>query len=715
MLKYDYLIKRVIGENDLQEFRPDKIDNKLPNLVYIEGPNSSGKSTLLNITALGFYGNKSKKINTTLINRMKSLIDSDYQQIKFNFEINSLDNKIILKSSKNDLNSNEIILEESINGSKFRPLSFERFDSKYNLIYDIPNNPTERLYDLLDEIREEQLRYGNKISGFLYYLRDLFTTITQYRDPERLSNLKDWIADYKERKEKNELKKPEQEKFLTLLEKYTYIKYYAYYLHECQRINDKIIELEEEEKILKQTKKKVSSRSYKLKGEISHIQDNIRKIITNMTPLITSLLPLSEKEYFEIWKELNIYKIIDYELDKSIEIVTSHLYSIFYDEKVSIEADESYQNAYVLDNIIKFLKEYEDSSILIPKLKISIKEFIHLLEEENKMNKLIIEKYEALKEVTDNLQEIKTFIESINLNLDELKKVASEDEGLTDEIYEFIEEKPQIEKIRETLNEYNKKYELYLKKCLSKDIDIESLQTKLPNLIKEFSNIDELKLYFSLTEKQLESRIIDNQKELERIKKEIVSYETLIEKYEEEKNHLEKQEPHKYENYKKEITELIKIFEKLSQKLLRTYDNYINKLINNEVEDYKNKQEEKYYSQVFKYLAYKIGEFRHIEKIYKAQKVDLIKGIIVTEDNLIIHLSDMGTGQSQSAYLLGLLNVKDDNRKIIALFDEIAMMDETSLKPVYDKLRELYKSNRLLLGIVVQKGEEVLVKSLEKK
>ena len=121
----------------------------------------------------------------------------------------------------------------------------------------------------------------------------------------------------------------------------------------------------------------------------------------------------------------------------------------------------------------------------------------------------------------------------------------------------------------------------------------------------------------------------------------------------------------------------------MSQQLLSTYNNYIDKLMHNEVNEYKNNDEKKYYSEVFKYLAHKIGEFRHIDKSYKAKKVDLIKGIIITDDDLTIHLSDMGTGQSQSAYLLGLLNVKDDNRKIIALFDEIAMMDETSLKPVY--------------------------------
>ena len=73
----------------------------------------------------------------------------------------------------------------------------------------------------------------------------------------------------------------------------------------------------------------------------------------------------------------------------------------------------------------------------------------------------------------------------------------------------------------------------------------------------------------------------------------------------------------------------------------------------------------------------------------------------------------MGTGQSQSAYLLSLLNVKNDTRKIIALFDEIAMMDESSLEPICNKLKELKSKNRLLLGILVQRSNKIAIKPID--
>lgn len=63
MITYDYTLERDLGNGKKQIFVPDKIPREFPNLVSIEGPNSSGKSTLLNIIALSMYGNKSKKIN----------------------------------------------------------------------------------------------------------------------------------------------------------------------------------------------------------------------------------------------------------------------------------------------------------------------------------------------------------------------------------------------------------------------------------------------------------------------------------------------------------------------------------------------------------------------------------------------------------------------------------------------------------------------------
>ncbi len=136
-------------------------------------------------------------------------------------------------------------------------------------------------------------------------------------------------------------------------------------------------------------------------------------------------------------------------------------------------------------------------------------------------------------------------------------------------------------------------------------------------------------------------------------------------------------------------------------------------MIDEKIDESMNLSEEqaKYFSSVFSYLGKRLESVRHLDKDHKVENIDVIKRVIKTKDGKNIMLADMGTGQSQSAYLKGLLNTSD-NRKIIALFDEVAMMDQKSLEPIYEKFRELYNKNSLLAGIVVQKADEVNISKI---
>ena len=143
------------------------------------------------------------------------------------------------------------------------------------------------------------------------------------------------------------------------------------------------------------------------------------------------------------------------------------------------------------------------------------------------------------------------------------------------------------------------------------------------------------------------------------------------------------------------------------------YNKYIADIINKKYTKDNSEEKSKYLAQVSTYLGRRIGYIRYIDNEYTVTSIDMVKEIIITEEGKKIRFVDMGTGQSQSAYLMGKLNTSDD-KKIIALFDEVAMMDEKSLKPIFDRLKELYKSDKLLLGIVVQMGQEMNVKDLSK-
>lgn len=149
----------------------------------------------------------------------------------------------------------------------------------------------------------------------------------------------------------------------------------------------------------------------------------------------------------------------------------------------------------------------------------------------------------------------------------------------------------------------------------------------------------------------------------------------------------------------------------LETKFRRDFFRYISDINKNEYIITKDSEQSKYYDALFSYLGKRVDMIRHIDQDYNVDKIDLIKGVITTKDGKNIRLIDMGSGQGQCAYLMGLLNTAD-NRPIIALFDEVAMMDSKSLEPIYRKFRELYSKNRLLAGIVVQKADYVNISKI---
>ena len=689
---------------------------ELPNLVYIEGPNSSGKSTLLNIIALSLLGAKSKRIDQMLMRKMNNLLDSDYQKLTFKVKISTNQENLILRSEKSNPDKIEIRLEESKDGKSFRPLSFETFESKYNLIYDIPNNPTVRLYELTLELKEEQLRYGNKFKSFGWFIRDTLTKIAQSRDAKRLGEVRIKLKEITQKRKKLESELPGLITFLDMLEKQAYANYYFYYQNECERLEEARSKIKKKSEDMAKTERKLDTSYRRLKVQIASLQGDLVSGFNKATPLIGVLLPKKEKPRFKIWKSVNPYEVSDPN-SKRIRTETIHYLNLFGTELDKFQSDDSFKDAALVENIINSLERFENSQFTIPKIKLTIKELINILRLESEKNYVLIKRHENLNTIIGVLEDLKDNIETLLRKIDEIEEIRAKDATLTEERSEsFYEEQSQLRGLNSDLNTAKTKRNAYLHKCLSKDIPKELLeQGSFKEFKEQLPQINELEPFLSLSERQTETKISDLESQINEKRKEIASLGVIIDQYAKEKERLEKQKPHKYEGYRTQLQDLLQKVESISQKLLNEYKNNVKRLMDRDIEKTEIEKDEprkRYFQEVSKYLAHRIGNFRHIDESYKAKEVDLISGVIITEDDLAIHLADMGTGQSQSAYLLGLLNVKDDNRKIIALFDEIAMMDDSSLEPIYEKMKELYKAKRLLFGILVQKGNEIKTKSL---
>ena len=712
MIKFDYTIeRRDPGNNEIRVFKPDNIPTVLPNLVHIEDENSTGKSTLLHILALSMYGLENEKINPALRKKMDGLLNSEHQKLKFYVNISNENESLSVISTKKEISDPEILVLESKDGGKERPLSPKSFRSKYNLIYDIPDNPTGRLKDLVEEIKDEQNRYGNLVADLGDYIRTIVSEISESRDPKRLKELKSKRNQLEKDKEEIANKQIRSSELLDILEKYVACKYYVEYMEKAAVLEEQIEKLKKKSGSRTQVKKTVTTKYINLYNEIDKSIDEMDGLFRNTTPLLNNLLPKKEQNHINIWNRINLHETMrDYEFSHNLKKEILHFITVLKAEITFVEKNTSLKEAQAISDLIDFLKEYEDSLDNLPGIEMSLKDFIKVLEQSNNKNQELVVRSNNLDIAIVQLDKLNDCIKSTENKLPKLKKMSEQETQYSDTKIIIDKLDDQISELSIEFDELIAKTEIYNHLCLDKSIDVSSIEPDIfVSMISKMEKNKDLAPYFKYQEKQLNEKIIQLQEDFNENQGEIYNKDFFISDYSKEIERLEGKEPHKYQEYSGELDVLLKKTIILRQKLMKEYNEYILSIIDEK--PMTGGVSKKYYLEVSKYLAKRIGTFRHIDKDYTATVVDLIDGTIMTETDTI-KLNDMGTGQSQSAYLTGLLNSKDDTRKIIAFFDEVAMMDSSSLYKIYQKMKELYHSDRLLAGIVVQRAEKNKIMSL---
>lgn len=700
-----------MGNDQKQIFRPDKIPTELPNLVYIEGPNSSGKSTLLHILALSMYGLENQKINSSLREKMDSLLNSKYQKLKFDVNITNGSENLKIISTKKEFGDSEILVLESKDGEKDRPLSSNSFKNRYNLIYDIPDNPIGRLKELTQEIKDEQNRYGTRVHELEDYIGKIVHEISESRDPKRLEDLKAKLKQLED--EKNELvtNKNHSQNILDILEEYAACKYYIEYMDKAFILDKRIQDLNKKRGSRTKVKKRFTTQYSNLYSNITNSLDEMDSKFRSVTSSLNNLLPKKEEPHLNIWKRINLYDAtVDYEFNQNLKKETIHFIKILNNETKFIKENTSLKEAQAVSDLIDFLKGYEDSLPTLPGIEMSLSEFIITLELSNKKNQDLVTRSSNLNNTIQQLRDLNKIRAAVENDLPKLKTLSEKEMEAADSNSMIDELEDEISNLNLNLQEIASKIDHYAHLCMNKNIDVSSLSSDL--LISKLSTMEknqDLFPYFSYNEKQLNEKITQLESDLNDFHEIINEKDLFIRDYEKDISRLEEKEPHKYQEYSDDLNLILQKSKRLRQKLVKEYNEYVGLLQKENpcIDSFKDGMSKRYFDEVSKYLANRIGTFRHIDDDYTAVFIDLVSGEITTKENHIIRLKDMGTGQSQSAYLTGLLNVKDDTRKIIAIFDEVGMMDSTSLDRIYQKLNELYKSGRLLAGIVVQKADEV--------
>ena len=184
MIHVDYEVKTKQGNHESMHIPDQRIKDIDGNIMIIEGPNSSGKSTLMNLIAVGAYGEDDESLSQSMRSNLYELAESSYRDISFDIVMSDPKTGRELQFVRKSGSTDNIVLE---NGHE---LSKQEFRQRYNLIYDIPEDPTARLKDISKTIRDDHRMLQQRVSEFNSYVNGIWASISGKPTEKEIKHIK---------------------------------------------------------------------------------------------------------------------------------------------------------------------------------------------------------------------------------------------------------------------------------------------------------------------------------------------------------------------------------------------------------------------------------------------------------------------------------------------------------------------------------------------
>lgn len=683
MIEYDYKIRRD-EENEIREFSPNKIDSTLPNLVRIKGENSVGKSTLLNILAGAFFGLKNDNLPNSLDRSIRNLFRSDYQDLTFNIRIEDETNDLSITAEKKNLDSKDIKREISINGET-SPLTQSEFENRFKLVYDIPENPLNRIENTVDEVQRQQTYTYTRLQEFHNFLSRKIREINEAKDPELIDSKQETLEDRRERKNKLQEAVTQLEEELEIVESYTYKVMLEQKEQKKASLEDQIKVLENEVKESDEIPQKINQLNNRLET-LDILYDDILADLRNLFSESSDFV-----EKFESL-DLNPASENNYHFDEDIDEVINTVREKVREDQERMAEEDSLQEAELVDDLVSVLSEYEKYDIEIPGVRKRIDEFLEILQEEETSHKDLKNRYTKLETLIESLDKLDFEITDIESEfLSQLRGHETEDEtdlSKADKKAELKRKERRLEKIKTEYDKYKQKYQKIGSPSIG-DIKDKAPKSKFQDLGNK-------------SEEELKSKIQDKKKEIESKENKLNKLEVKIENLEDLLEDLKQRDEHPLKDREDDIEKLKERVESLTRDF-KDYNKLLNELRGSNRDNLN--EDEDYFQLLFDFMGKRLGEIRHIDDEYDVEEINMIREYILTSEGKKVRFDDLGTGQGQSAYLESVLNTSGD-RKIIALLDEIAMLDKESRKRVFDRIKELKEEGKLVAAIAAEYRDE---------
>ena len=723
-ISYKLIIEQ--GSDSEKVFEPNKnliefLQKNNSRIFKITASNSQGKSFLLNLLSLSFFGLtlSEDELIPSLKREIEMLSDQDDQSLVFDINLKDPDGFKLNSSFNNEMDAPEVKM--IVNESEQTILSKQDFFDNYVLMYDIPEKPLERIYKIIKNLK-----------GYNRGLIDKMATIEKVLDNslKSIENQKDdsLIEQYEGEQEKKENEITKNKEKLNLISTDLDNLYIYKALIKLSQSNenlkvqvDKKYELEKVLKSLPSPKevksKDLDNKILKLKGKIEsmsisdglyqfidliHIEENGVDFIKKLThPELGMVEEL--KNSIENFDEL----LFDHEILKISEIlkIIDYLKTITFSRIFNgLEGDVDNEEFYLLKSL---LEEFErsESQGFGDNLANSVfnKSVTQVIEGLNEFGS----KYKATQLINDYKNEIKSvLLESVE-NIEKAKKLSkqlvdledSRSSSKSDKKYykllsriEVLTDKiSRIEEIITDLKNGLEKNGVYRSKIDSTD-KVTGMLTSQANLMSKYiAQLGDNILNFEKEKKEMDFLINLQEEKLIEIKYRISS--------ELEKGTAE---------FAEDIDELSKLRAKIMNlvKYITLKDSIIKD--DDSLDFEKADSSQPFFTLIGDFVASQFdNKVLYQDKYENISTVDYTSKVpyFITQDNRRISFQRFSGGQQSSNYLKAKLN-KKAQKKHIVLFDEVANMDNESQSQIIDKLKEMESENRLMLAILVEPHKE---------
>lgn len=678
MIDFRYKLK-VDMKTSAPEYEPNpNMPTHLRNIFKLSGPNSSGKSTFMNIVALATHGLKNPSIADSIKVRMRDLIEADYKTLEFELRLEDPVSKTVLRAEKHR-EFRDITLYESINGDKEKILSSNSFLQNYRLVYDIPENPTGRIRELALELKEWQKGYSDDFSTFQDYVDKVYKTVKASRDDRAIHDKEDEIENAKKD-------------------------------HEKLQSMDKTAEIESLTKLI------IAKKLYKAKTETKSAESNFNQMKPHLKPVsgqdadntaknnfkskfldvknniedvITSSATIGDQELDAIINKLKPITNINQISEKdSFNDYVSDLERLFA-YALSLKEPQVDNEARMVNDLLNVLNRYKGEVNYISGIG-PLNELIESLEKTALSKGDNSAKRKAISTIKTNSRNI---YNSLTTFRGAFTKMKTPQDSADHTMY------------RRAL-EFENAYNNAKAKLESLLLDSKQYGMNLDNVSQLIELVNyELGGKYSLCKIEDLENNLKQLREISTDRKNIRECADRISTMQAELKLMKSAETHEYRGKES----IISCISDDIQKLRGNYKNAQEKIDAVLGGTYgKFKADDPFFESVWIYFGSRLGYVQHLNTSYEVEMVNIIEDLIIAKDGTVIHMKDMGTGQGQLTYLLGLLSA-DDNKKIIAMFDEVATMSPSTLSKVFGRFEELQSEGRLMLGMTVLPDDEFTV------